>query len=90
MAGRQMESFRIESSTVAYLAHELHFQGLGDNTMIAHQDWQLFGLAASDVRDELKRLALKGFIIFQSAGEVTHISWNHKTMEDFVRVLTES
>lgn len=90
MVGRQMATFHIESTTAAYLAHELHFQGLGDNAMVAHQDWQLFGLEAGDVRAELKRLALQGFIIFQSAGEVTHISWNQKTMEGFVDVLAES
>lgn len=88
--GRDIESFRIESSTSAYLAYELHFQGLGDNAMIAHPDWQLYGLEASDVRDELKQMALKGLIIFQAAGSVTHIGWNYKSMQEVVDVIAES
>ncbi len=86
-AGRKINSFRIESSTVAYLAHDLHFQDLGDNAMIAHPDWQLFGLDAANVRDELKSLSLKGFLILQAAGDVTHIGWKHSTMKELVDVL---
>ncbi|MDB3898536.1 DUF1819 family protein [Gammaproteobacteria bacterium] len=87
--GRKIDSFRIEPNTVAYLAHDLHFQGLGDNTMIAHFDWQLFGLNAADVRDELKSLSRKGFLILQAAGDVTHIGWKHATMKELVNVLIE-
>lgn len=86
-AGRKINVFRIEPSTVAYLAHDLHFQGIGDNAMIAHSDWQLFGLDTADVRDELKSLSLKGFFIFQAAGDVTHIGWKYTTMKELVDVL---
>jgi hypothetical protein len=42
----------------------------------------LFGLEKDDVLQELKRLALRGEIILQSAAAVTHIGWKYKTMED--------
>ena len=87
--GRKINAFRIEPSTVAYLAHDLHFQGLGDNAMIADPDWGLFGLDAANVRDELKSLSLKGFLILQAAGDVTHIGWKHSTMKELVDALVE-
>jgi hypothetical protein len=42
----------------AYLAYELHFSGLGDNALLTHEDWQLFGLAREDALEEIKRLSL--------------------------------
>ena len=72
-----------------YLAHDLHFAGLGDNAVLSHLDWRIFGLAVYDVREELKRLALKGYLILQSAGDITRISWKYKTMEELCDVLAE-
>ena len=88
-AGRHIVPFRIEPEVTAYLAHDLHFSGMGDNAVTASSDWQLFGMTRSDVRDELRRLSLKGYFILQSAGEVTHISWKYKSMEEFVDVLAQ-
>jgi hypothetical protein len=34
---------------------------VGDNALLTHEDWQLFGLAREDVLEEIKRLSLKGF-----------------------------
>ena len=90
LSARAIIPFRIEAKAAAYLAHDLHFAGLGDNALLTHQDWQLFGLAREDVRDELKRLSLQGHLILQSAGEITHIGWKHKDMEGLVDVLAES
>jgi len=89
LAARAIVPYRIEAKTAAYLAHDLHFAGLGDNALLAHPDWQLFGLSREDVRDELKRLSLQGHLILQSAGEITHIGWKHKHMEDLIGVLAE-
>ncbi len=89
LSARVIVPYRIESKAAAYLAHDLHFAGLGDNALLTHPDWQLFGLAHEDVRDELKRLSLQGHLILQSAGEITHIGWKHKTMEDLIGVLAE-
>lgn len=80
---------RISLLGSAYLAHDLHFAGAGDNALLAHPDWQLFGLARGDVLEELKRLALKSFLILQAAGDVIRISWKHQSMEELCDVLAE-
>lgn len=89
LSGRHVVPFRIEPKVTAYIAHDLHFSGMGDNAVTASSDWQLFGMTRSDVQDELKRLSLKGYFIHQSAGDITHISWKHKSMQEFVDVLSE-
>jgi hypothetical protein len=86
---RRILPFRIASSVAAYLAHELHFAGVGDNGLLAHEDWQLFGLAREDVLEEIKRLSLKGLLIVQSAGDLIRISWRQPNMEALCHVLTQ-
>ena len=86
---RRMATWRIETKVAGFLAHELHFQGLSDNANLAQPDWQLFGLTPVDTREEFKRLSLRGYFILQSAGEVTHIGWKYKSMEEFIGVLTQ-
>lgn len=86
---RQIQSYRILPSVSAYLAYELHFAGLGDNAILAHGDWQLFGLAREDALEELKRLSLKGLLIVQAAGEIVRISWKYHDMEEFADVLAQ-
>ena len=81
--------FRILPKVAAYLAYDLKFQGLGDNQIVGHSDWQLFGLEREDVREQFKRLSLQGFLIMQSAAEVTHISWKHKHMDEVIDVFTQ-
>jgi hypothetical protein len=81
---RRILSYRIEPQVVAILAHDLHFAGLGDNRLLADPDWALFGLEPNDVLSELKRLALKGAIIVQTAGGVTHIGWQYKTIDEVI------
>jgi hypothetical protein len=81
---------RISSVVSAYLVHDLHFAGLGDNALLAHSDWQLFGLARQDVLEELKRLALMGLLILQAAGDVVRITWKYTNMEALCDVLAES
>lgn len=84
---RRILSFRISSAVTAYLAHELHFKGLGDNAVLNHQDWQLFGMERDDVLEELKRLSLKGLVIIQAAGDVVRVSWKQQNMEELCDVL---
>lgn len=86
---RRIQPVRIQESTVLYLAYKLHFDGLGDNAMISHRAWVLFGLNNFDVREELKRLAKNGWLIVQSAGAVTRIGWQLKSMEEVVDVITQ-
>ncbi|PCJ05269.1 MAG: hypothetical protein COB16_16425 [Rhodobacteraceae bacterium] len=86
---RKMLPFRISPSIAAYLAYELHFQGNGDNAVLNHKDWHLFGLDRDDVAEEMKRLSLNGLLIIQSAGEVVRISWKQNNMEELCDVLTQ-
>lgn len=89
-SSRRIIPFRISSTMTAYLAYELHFQGVGDNAILGHQDWQLFGLERDDVLDEMKRLSLKGLVIIQSAGDVVRIGWKQNDMEALCDVLIKS
>ena len=86
---RQILPYRIETRVATVLAYDLHFAGLGDNAVLSHPDWALFGLEREDVLDELKRLALKGLLIVQAAGDVTRIGWHYKTMEELADVLAQ-
>ena len=82
-------ALRISTIAAAYLAYDLHFSNIGDNALLAHPDWKLFGLGREDVLEELKRLSLKGVLIVQAAGDVVRISWKQPNMEALCDVLTQ-
>ncbi len=84
---RRIQPFRVEPRVAAILAYDLHFKGHGDNGVLSHSDWALFGLTRDDVLDEMKRLTLRGWLIVQSAGGVTRMSWLYKSMEELAHVL---
>jgi hypothetical protein len=84
---RLIAAYRILPKVAAYLAYELKFSGLGDNQIVSHSDWALFGLERADVRDQLKRLSLQGLLIFQAASDVVHIGWTYKSMEELTDVI---
>ena len=84
---RRLYSVRLSTRVATYVAYDLKFQGLGDNQVLNHLDWQLFGLERSDVREQFKRLSLEGHLIMQTAGDVTQISWQYKKMEEVIDVL---
>jgi len=87
---RRILPLRVSPTVAAYLAYELHFAGIGDNALLMHEDWQLFGLAREDVLEEIKRLSLKGLLIAQAASDVIRISWKLQNMEMLCDVLTQS
>lgn len=87
---RRILAFTLQPRVAAVLAYELHFQGLGDNSVLAHPDWGLFGLDRADALSVLKRLTLQGRLIVQAAGDVTAISWTYGSMEALVDVLAEA
>ncbi|MEW5992803.1 MAG: DUF1819 family protein [Pseudomonadota bacterium] len=89
-SSRRIIPFHISPNVAAYLAYELHNAGVGDNALLGHEDWQLFGLAREDVLEEIKRLSLKGLLIVQAAGDVIRISWKQQDMEALCDVLTQS
>jgi len=87
---RGILTYRIEPRVTAILAYDLHFAGHGDNAILAHPDWGLFGLERADVLEEVKNLALRNLLIVQSAGGVTKISWQHNSTEELIDVLTRN
>ncbi len=89
-AGKLITPIRIDPCATIILAYDLHLQGIADNNIINHPDWQLFGLQPEDVRDELKRLGVNNFWIIQTAADVVSISWSYKTMEEVVDVIIET
>lgn len=88
-AGRPLRSFAIEPNVVTYLAYDLHFKGVGDNALLSHEDWGLFGLERQDVLEALKRNSLKGHFIVQAAGDVVRVDWRHLGMEALCDVLAQ-
>lgn len=88
-SSRRILPFCISPLVAAYLAHELHFSGVGDYALLSHEDWQLFGLGREDVLEEIKRLSLKGLLIVQAAGDLIRISWRQQDMEALCDVLTQ-
>ena len=86
---RKILTYWIQSRTAAYLAFDLHFSGHGDNAILVHPDWALFGMERADVLSELKRLALKGLVIVQSGGGVAKVSWQYDSMEELIDAFTQ-
>ncbi|HZL81944.1 MAG TPA: BrxA family protein [Candidatus Deferrimicrobium sp.] len=88
---RKILSFRIAPNVATYLAYDLHLrEGVGDNALLDHEDWQLFGLSREDVLDELKRVGLRGLLIVQAAGNAIRIGWKYADMEALCDVLAHS
>ena len=87
---RRINPPRISDKLAVYLAYELHFTGLGDNAVINHTDWQLFGLSPDDVREAMKSLALNKHWIIQTAGEVVQMSWTYKNREEVINVIAQN
>ena len=87
---RQIQSIRLQEHILLFFSYWLHFQGMGDNSMIKHDLWQLFGMTPGDIREELKGISKKGWLIVQSAGDVTRISWRFNSLEEVVDVIIES
>lgn len=86
-ASRQLVSTRVHENTILFFVYWLHFSDLGDNSIINHDIWKLFGLEPIDVREELKSISRKGWMIVQSAGDVTRISWSFNSMEEVIDVI---
>jgi len=89
-SNRKILPFRISPKMLVYLVYELHFSGLGDNSVLEYEDWNLFGLNREDVFNEMKRASTKGYFIVQSAGDVVKIGWQYKNFAEVLDVITES
>ncbi len=77
--------FRAYDLTVNYILHELHFQGLSDEEILHHKDWQIFNLGSASLASIAQRISFKGAFIFQYSGEILKIGWNYKTMDEFIQ-----
>jgi hypothetical protein len=86
-SSRPINNFRLTLNVASILAHDLHFRGMGDNALLRSDDWQLFGLEADGALSELRRLSLRGELVVQSAGGITHIAWKYKSMEELANGL---
>lgn len=86
---RQIKPVRLHEHTLLFFAYWLHFTGVGDNRIVNHEIWKIFGLEATDVREELNRIAKNGWLIVQAAGDVTRISWKYENMEEVIDVIVE-
>jgi len=78
---RDILHFEISSFTSLYLAHDLHFTGIRDDSLVQHTNWHLFGLEPTDVVRELQRVSREYFIV-QASGELVRISWKYQDMEE--------
>jgi len=85
---RKILPYPIEAAVAIVLAYDLHFSGLGDNTIVAHSNWELFGMDRSDVIAELRRLSLKGVFLVQTAGETIRISWQCKNAKELSNAIS--
>jgi hypothetical protein len=84
LSRREIQPYAISTLTVLFLAHELHFAGCGDNGLVGHPDWRLFGLTRRDVVRQLDRAGRQGAMIVQDSGEMARIAWGAKSMEEFL------
>ena len=85
---RKILPYRLLDKPAIFLAYDLHCAGLGDNSVVGHPDWGIFGLERQDVIAELRRLAVPAGLIIQSAAGTTKISWQYHSMEEVVDALT--
>ncbi len=87
---RALQPFRMEPRAAIALAYELHFSGLGDNAVVGHTDWTLFGLERPDVVDMIRRLSLKDVFVVQTAGDAIRIGWRYGDPEELTSGIPES
>jgi len=77
---RQITPFYVENPLVTYLAHEIHFDGYNDNSILEHPDWGLFGLMQEDLVRQLEQVSSEGHFIVQYSGELLRISWQYESL----------
>lgn len=86
-ANRKILPCRIEDNSAIILIYQLHFNGLGDNSIVSHPMWKLFGMEREDVINELKYLSLRGAFIVQNAADLVSIGWQYKDIEGLANAI---
>jgi hypothetical protein len=85
---RRILPFVVRPKVALYLAHDLHFTPVSDASVVTSPDWGLFGLSPHDALAELRRVSQDGRMIVQSGADLVHISWSHRSMEEFCHAIT--
>lgn len=73
-----------DQKVVNYLLHELHFEGKKVDEIVMDKTWKLLGLSKYEVIKEIEKISFKGTFIFQYSGEITKVSWNYESMDEFI------
>ena len=79
-----IQQYDIATFTLLYFMHEMHFSGMSDVAIWNSEDWSLFGLDKYAVQEKILANNMRGGYIAQCTGDLMTISWNHKTMEEFI------
>lgn len=84
---KDIVSYRMSDQGAAVLARELHESGVADSSLCTHADWELFGMAHSEVVERLDGLGEHRGVIVQRAGSVVDLTWTVKSVEELIDVL---
>ena len=76
--------YEVSDFTLLYFMHEQHFAGLSDMAIWEMEEWGLFNLSRHQVLERIMNLSLKGAYMAQTSGELLTISWNYKSMQEFI------
>ena len=83
---RELLPFEPTGLAVAWLAYDLHFDGLSDSRVMSHADWALWNLSDARRRTRVAGLAQPGLWEFQAAGTIVQFTWACSTMEEALDV----
>jgi hypothetical protein len=81
---RQITPFAPGNIAVAWLAYDLHFQGLTDSDVVGHDDWRLWSVEEPEVRARMAELAQPELWEFQAAGSVVRVTWSCSSMNEVI------
>jgi hypothetical protein len=81
---REIVPYHLSDEGVAYLAQEVHDDGLSDSAVCDHPDWTLFGLDRARLLERLDNLDEDFGLLVQRAGSVIRITWKHASVEELL------
>jgi hypothetical protein len=84
---RAVVPYHLSCEGVAYLAQELHDEGLSDFAICNHPDWKLFGLDRERLLGRFDALAEDLGLLAQRAGSVVRITWKQASVEELINDL---
>lgn len=83
----KITGMNLKPNVALIISYEHHFSGLGDNAIINHTDWPIFGLEPQDVIDLWRTLSGNGHLILQAAGGIVNVSWKYRQMSEVIDVI---